>query len=172
MSRTPDRVREDTHASREQDLTPPSAHMDDETPWVASSNLEAPVARPGFVQRWVRFDLTGRDVNLSKALREGWRPRARDTVPTDYHLPPAMKSGDHTDAIIVQDLILCEMPAKKNAQRRAYYEMRTARQTAAIQQQLRQEIPGKFLATNVDSSVAAVGKDAIRKGRIPAVADE
>lgn len=108
-----------------------------ETDWVPPHNLEAPPPRQGFVQRWVRFSVAeGVDnKNVQRRLREGWRPRDPSSVPRDY-FPPTTELGDFGRCIGVEGLILCEMPASRNAQRNAFYRSQVERQTEAIDQDL------------------------------------
>ena len=109
--------------------------------WIRPSELDAPPARPGFVQRWIRIRLgTTRDTaRLRKAMREGWRPvKASSQARTDHSLPiiqhDQLGDGDYIGA---EDLILMEMPERINRQRMAFYKRRQARQTGAIERQVK-----------------------------------
>ena len=50
-----------------------------ETAWKPPALLDAPEARPGYVQRWVATSIQGKDTpdNVYKRMREGWEPRSR-----------------------------------------------------------------------------------------------
>lgn len=90
--------------------------------WQAPSTLEAPPARAGFVQRWVRYASRreGDPTNYSNALREGWRPVRLSNVPQGYS-PPTTSHKGLGEVIGVEGLVLCEMPIRMARQRAAYY---------------------------------------------------
>lgn len=72
-------------------------------------------------------------------MREGWRPvKASSTARTDHSLPiiqhDQLGDGDYIGA---EDLILMEMPERINRQRMAFYKRRQARQTGAIERQVK-----------------------------------
>ncbi len=114
--------------------------------WKRHSDLDAPPARDGFVNRFIRIRLgTVRDTaRLRNAMREGWRPVKKSSV-TDRSLPSVHleKVGD---VIGVEDLILCEMPKVAYDKRKAYFRAKLARMNAAIERQLRNvsqtDVPG------------------------------
>jgi hypothetical protein len=112
--------------------------------WRDPSNLEMPAPRAGFVQRLVRTSFrTGQDPsNVSRAFREGWRPRKLDTVAKE-DLPPTILHGTHGECIGVEGLILCEMPVSIARQRAKFYRGMTAVQTEAIEKDIhKEERPG------------------------------
>lgn len=100
--------------------------------WERPSSLEAPEPRDGMTQRWIRVSIRGeedpRNVNLR--LREGWKPRAANTVPEDFMSLTRADDGD--GRLIVDDLMLCEMPSDMYAERRAYYDSLTESQMTAV----------------------------------------
>ena len=109
--------------------------------WIRPSELEAPPPRPGFVQRWIRIRLgTTRDTaRLRKAQREGWRPvKASSMANSDHSLPiirhDELGDGDYVGA---EDLILMEMPSRVNDQRDRFYKRKQARQTGAVERQVK-----------------------------------
>lgn len=109
------------------------------TEWVRPSNLEAPPARPGYVQRWIRIRLgTTRDTSrLRKAMREGWRA-VKASSHTDHSLPiiqhDSLGEGDYIGA---EDLILMEMPEHVARQRDRFYKRKQSRQTGAVERQIK-----------------------------------
>lgn len=114
--------------------------------WKRHSDLDAPPARNGYVNRFIRVRLgnvrdTGR---LRNALREGWRPVLRDEV-SDRSLP-SIHLEKFGDVIGVEDLILCEMPEHAYKQRQLHFRQKLRRQNAAIERQLaeqsRKDVPG------------------------------
>ena len=110
------------------------------TEWVRPSELDAPPARAGYVNRWIRIRLgTIRDTaRLRKAMREGWRPVKASTMPADHSLPitqhDQLGEGDYIGA---EDLLLMEMPERVNRQREAFYKRKQARQTGAVERQIK-----------------------------------
>ena len=52
------------------------------TAWKPPSLLDAPEARPGYVQRWVATSIQGKESpdNVYKRMREGWEPRPAESV--------------------------------------------------------------------------------------------
>lgn len=107
------------------------------TEWRHFSNLQAPDPRPGYAQRWIRVKLAGRNdsTNVSKKFREGWRPRKISSIP-EGHTLPTVRLAQFGLVIGVDDVVLCEMPAKVKAQRDAYYAEVKRRQNAAIETRL------------------------------------
>ena len=105
--------------------------------WRRHSDLEAPPAREGFVNRFIRIRLgTVRDTaRLRNALREGWRPVKASSV-TDRSLP-TINLDQFGDVIGVEDLILCEMPVRMHKQRVKFYRDKQRRQSRAIERQLK-----------------------------------
>lgn len=105
--------------------------------WRRHSSLDAPPARPGYVQRFIRVRLgTTRDAaNWQKKFREGWRPVKVSDV-TDRSLPTTFHEG--AQVIGVEDLLLCEMPERVFMQRQKYFQTKLDNQNAAIERQLRE----------------------------------
>jgi len=105
--------------------------------WKRHSDLDAPPAREGYVNRFIRIRLgTVRDTaRLRNAMREGWRPVKKSSV-TDRSLP-AIHLENVGDVIGVEDLILCEMPKRVYLERKAYFKAKLKRQNDAIERQLK-----------------------------------
>lgn len=104
--------------------------------WRPANTLDAPTPRPGMVQRWIRHlspgSESGNDAkNWSRAMREGWRPRALDTIPEGFD-PPTARHGSYGTVVSVGDVILCEMPVERFKSRRKFFRAKLARQLAAI----------------------------------------
>lgn len=116
------------------------ADLDNEvTEWIRPSNLEAPPSRAGMVQRWIRIRLGNvRDTaRLRKAQREGWRAVKASamgalSLPIIQH--DSLGEGDYIGA---EDLILMEMPERVAQQRQRFYKRKQARQTGAVERQVR-----------------------------------
>lgn len=110
--------------------------------WRRHSDLDAPPARDGYVNRFIRIRLgTVRDTaRLRNAIREGWRPVRRSSV-SDRSLP-SIHLEQFGDVIGVEDLILCEMPEHAFKQRKKFFADKLKRQNEAIQRQLQQQSQG------------------------------
>ncbi|KEZ78315.1 hypothetical protein [Salinisphaera hydrothermalis] len=142
---------ETTHEVEREHQTPAAAgaeastveHGDGDIDWVRPSSLDAPPPRPGMVQRWKRHELGGAPDtrNWQRALREGWRPRAADTVDEAFS---SMKTTVEGKGVIsAEGLILCEMPAKAAGKRTEHYRSQTARQMQGVEADLhRTQSPG------------------------------
>ena len=113
--------------------------------WIPPQQLDTPEPRPGYRQKWVRSELVGDPdpSNLTKRFREGWAPRAIDTVPDSFHTL-VTKDGATADGVIsVRGLVLCEMPEHMVEQRNEHYQGLLDEQTQAIDEDLnRVEMPG------------------------------
>ena len=128
---------ENTDSAAASDYT---ADLDNEvTEWIRPSDLEAPPSRPGMVQRWIRIRLGNvRDTaRLRKAMREGWRPVKASamgglSLPIIQH--DSLGEGDYIGA---EDLILMEMPERVAQQRERFYKRKQARQTGAVERQVK-----------------------------------
>lgn len=96
--------------------------------------FDAPNARPGYTQRWVRFEQNGKkDIkNITRKIRgQGWRPRRASTVTGPISIPTVAVDGG--DAILMVDgYVLCEMPTVYAEKLRRAYEEATHRQNVAV----------------------------------------
>lgn len=121
-----------------QALRPPRKETLEDDPWVRPTSLQAPPARQGMRQRWIRVGSGGRDdnVNLSRKWREGWRPRPLETMPSSYHAP-TLNHSRFGAVVGVEGMILCEMPEERAKRRDQYFHEQNRKMTAAIDQQLR-----------------------------------
>ena len=115
-------------------------HAEEAKPWSRPSSLEAPAARPGFVQRWIRVGSMGQDdpTNTARKLREGWKPRPAASVPPDYHAP-TLSHGKWAGCIGVEGMLLCEMPQSMADKRNKHYQQKTESVTNAIESELQQQ---------------------------------
>ena len=127
----------DENTDREMDdLYDPEAD-NEVTEWRRYSDLDAPPARKGYVNRFIRIRLgTVRDTaRLRNAIREGWRP-VKASALSDRSLP-TINIDQYGDVIGVEDLILCEMPLKIHKQRMKFFANKQRRQNEAIERQLK-----------------------------------
>lgn len=101
--------------------------------------LKAPPPRPGFIQRFVRFELKGgqpdRD-HIAKMRAKGWFPRKASTITDKHHLPlTKIKTPTGVDhMILVAGQVLCEMSLKRAEELRQVQREATERQDAAQRQ--------------------------------------
>lgn len=111
--------------------------VDENQPYVKPASLEAPPPRPGYEQRWVRVGVDGKidEKNLARKLRGGWRARESSSVPKGYHLPK-MSTGRLAGAIVVEGMMLCEIPRKLAQKRRDAIRADTDAKTNAVNEQL------------------------------------
>ena len=107
-----------------------------EAAWKPPALLDAPEARPGYVQRWVATSIQGKDTpdNVYKRMREGWEPRSADTV--KEKLFPTINHGQWTGSIGIEGMLLCEMPKERHAAQKRYYEGKNEEQNEAVSGEL------------------------------------
>jgi hypothetical protein len=130
-------------------------HAEEAKPWVRPTSLEAPPARKGFAQRWIRVGSMGQDdpVNTARKFREGWKPRPASSVPASYHTP-TIGHGKWAGCIGVEGMLLCEMPETMKAKRDKHYLDKTDRATQTVAEELqRQSRPGMPITQERRSSV-------------------
>jgi len=102
--------------------------------WRRPTNLDAPPARPGYKQRWIRaqFRSDQDNLNWSQKLREGWTPRDPATVPDVSSYFPVRDHSAGTGVIQVGGLVLCEMPLQKAESRARKIAEATRRQQDSV----------------------------------------
>lgn len=124
------------HAYRDQDIPSDDPVHGAAEDWAPPSLLPHVPPRPGFTQRWIRVASRGQDDvrNYMARFREGWQPRRPETV--RGFAVPTLNHGSLGSCIMVEGMVLCEMPESRNAQRAAYYQKRLDQQTRAIDEQL------------------------------------
>ena len=107
-----------------------------QTNWTPPALLDAPEARPGFVQRWVSTTIQGKETpdNVYKRMRAGWNPRPADTVKDKRY--PTINHGQWAGSIGIEGMILCEMPEEKHKSMKAYYNGKNGSQNESISNDL------------------------------------
>ena len=126
------------HETREQEMRESEPVWDQyEGDWKPPSNLDAPPARPGFVQRWIRVGSQGKDdsTNTARRFREGWRPRRADTVAKDFPVP-RVNQGTWSGCIMVEGMLLCELPRAMADKRRKFFAAKNRQMSEAIDREL------------------------------------
>ena len=102
------------------------------TAWKPPSLLDAPIPRPGYVQRWIATSIQGKETpdNVYKRMRAGWNPRPADTVKDKRY--PTINHGQWAGSIGIEGMILCEMPEEKHKSMKAYYNGKNDSQNESI----------------------------------------
>lgn len=140
------RARGPVHVSHAQESWDAEAvHAAESTPWVRGASLEMPPARKGFRQRWVRTMLLGDpdSTNLARKSREGWKPRAPDTVPANFTVP-TIAHGQFAGCIGVEGSVLMEMPEVLAQKRDKFFADKRARVTNGIEAELQSQSTSKM----------------------------
>lgn len=133
-----ERTREPSHEMRAFETYDNADDYKEEVkPWVRPTSLEAPPARTGFSQRWIRVGSFGNDdpTNVSRKFREGWRPRLASTVPPSYTVP-TIAHGKWAGCIGVEGMLLCEMPTKMKEKRDKHFSELTRTITEGMEADL------------------------------------
>lgn len=126
------------HESRVDEMSEYDAtHQVEDMPWIRPSSLDAPPAREGMTQRWVRKSIRGVDdpKNLNRSWREGWRPRDPKTLPEEWRIY-ATFADSNEGMIVVDDLILMEIDSNIIEKRKAAIAKATAQQMQSVEHDL------------------------------------
>ena len=109
------------------------------TLWKPPSLLEAPAAPDGFIHRWIRAEILGKDdkPNFAKRLREGYEPVRADEYP-EFECAE-IEEGRFKGVIGVGGLILARLPVEVAQSREQYFRARTDGQMTAVDQDLMRE---------------------------------
>lgn len=124
--------------------------------WADEENLIAPKAQEGMTQRWVRVSLDGADdpKNMHKKLRQGWKARPVDTMPSSFKSLGTKKSWDE-GILRVDDLVLMEMSTLRAEDRKRYYAKKTASLMTAVESELHgSQVEGNPISQNNQSKVS------------------
>lgn len=102
------------------------------TAWKPPALLDAPEARPGYVQRWVATSIQGKDTpdNVYKRMREGWEPRKAETVKS--MLFPTINHGQWQGCTGIEGMLLCEMPEERHLAMKEYYSTKNGEQNESV----------------------------------------
>jgi hypothetical protein len=114
--------------------TPRMEHGD--IAWRQPMSLDAPPARPGYVQRWIRMafrDGSNDTINVQGKSRSGWAPRDPSTVPEgELFYALSTKSSADGGLIRVGNLVLHECPVDLIRRQRAFNKQRTRQQEESV----------------------------------------
>jgi hypothetical protein len=148
------------HESRVDEMSEYDAtHPIDETPWIRPSSLDAPPARNGYTQRWVRQSIRGAadPKNLNRTWREGWRPRQPETLDEEWRIYANFADKDN-GMIVVDDLILMEIDSRVLAKRKEAIQRATAQQMQSVDHDLEStQIAGHPIVKEHHTSVSHPG---------------
>lgn len=137
-----------------------ATHQTEPEQWVRPSSLDAPPAREGMTQRWVRMSLRGEadPKNLNRQYREGWRFRSPDSLPKDWEVF-AIHANKSEGYIQVDDLVLMEIPSNVLEQRRKAIDRNTQLQMASVEHDLeKSQVAGHPIHKEHRTSVSHPGK--------------
>jgi len=100
--------------------------------WRPPEVLPMPDPRPGWVHRYIRISMMGKDdpANISSKFREGWEPvKAVEYPELMVHATP---DGQFKGSIEVGGLLLCRIPEEFMKQRDAYYNSQNKAQMESV----------------------------------------
>lgn len=102
------------------------------TSWKPPALLDAPKARPGYVQRWVATSIQGKDTpdNVYKRMREGWSARKADTVKDKKY--STINHGQWEGCVGIEGMLLCEMPEERRQSMKDYYSSKNGEQNESV----------------------------------------
>ena len=118
------------------------------------NNLDAPDPKvDGIKYRWIRVTSGGEDdsQNISKKRREGYEfVRAEEHPEFDA---PKHESGKYAGVIGTDDLVLAKIPTEMSEAKKEFFEQKTRRQTAAVDNDLlKQQHPSMPISQQRDST--------------------
>lgn len=137
-----------------------ATHQLEPAAWIRPSSLDAPPAREGMTQRWVRKSLRGADdpKNLNRTWREGWRPRDPSTLDEEWRVY-ATFANKSEGMIVVDDLILMEIDSGVLSRRKAAIEKATEMQMRSVDHDLESaQIAGHPIVKKHNTSVSHPAK--------------
>jgi len=107
--------------------------------WQRPDALPEPQKEPGYVYRWIRTALDGKDDerNVSSKFREGWEPVKLEEQPQYRSLVTA--GIKQTDNVRIGELLLCKMPEEFRDQRAAYFSKAARDNMEAVDNNLMRE---------------------------------
>lgn len=114
-----------------------ATHPMEPAQWLRPSSLDAPPARAGKTQRWVRQSVRGAadPKNLNRSWREGWRPRDPATLTEEWRVYATFAEKSE-GMIVVDDLILMEIDSGIIERRRAAINRATSLQMQSVEHDL------------------------------------
>lgn len=122
--------------------------------YVPASTLPDPTPEPGYGYRWIATHVVGiaDHANVSKKTREGWEP-----VKAVDH-PELMLEGNANGNVEFGGLLLCKMPVEMIEARTTYFQIQTAGQTEAVDNNLMRQSDARMPLFNERKSEVSFGK--------------
>ena len=142
-----------------------ATHLNAAQPWIRPSNIDAPPARPGKVQRWIRRMVRGvvDTKNLNRVWREGWRPVPPESLSDDWQIY-SQYADKNEGVIVVDDMQLMEIDSSVIASKRKYVEEQTKLQMAGVEHDLeRSQVAGHPILRDHKSAVSFPGRKVERR---------
>lgn len=162
------------HDGRVDDLSEERAtHQESEAPWMRPSSLHAPDPRDGMKQRWIRISVRGVDDprNVNLRMREGWTPRPVESIPSEFQMMGVQETQTQ-GRLIVDDLMLCEMPEERWKARAAYYQKLTQDQMVAVENDLQDvQVAGHRITKTHTSTVSHPARPRVQGRQVEAAED-
>lgn len=128
-------------------------------PYVRPSSLDAPECQEGMTQRWVRQSIKGvaDPKNLNRSWREGWRPRQPESLTEEWRI--YANFADKNDGmIVVDDLILMEIPSQVLVERKRSIAATTQQQMRSVEHDLEKtSLAGHPIVSDSKSSISYPG---------------
>ena len=125
--------------------------------WTPPSSLDAPPAKAGYRNRWIRSETMGFNdtKNIAASLREGYELVRADEYPDgDY---PTITEGKYAGVIGVGGLLLARIPEENAAQIEDYYNRKTQEKEEAINNDLMKEKQAGMKFRNESASSVTFG---------------
>ena len=148
------------HESRVDEMSEYDAtHPLEAAPYIRPSSLDAPPAREGKTQRWVRQSIRGAadPKNLNRSWREGWRPRPPESLGEEWRIYANFADSDE-GMIVVDDLILMEIDSSVLDRRKEAVRLATANQMRSVEHDLEStQIAGHPIVKDHKTSVTHPG---------------
>lgn len=138
------------HESREASMRPER--------WKTPSKLPTPNPQKGWVFRWIRVSMFGKDdpTNVSAKLREGWEPcKAKDHPEIQM---VHTENQDFKDNIVMGGMMLCKAPKSFMKGRKEHFEQLTASQMRTVNENLMRESDPRMPVFNNSKTEVTFGK--------------
>ena len=138
-------------------------YYDDDT-LLSTENIPA---RQGYVQRWVRTSLQGKEdqANIFKKMNKGWKPRPLDTVPKGQYVMKIDFNG--SQVIGIHGMILMERPIALHERQKNSIEAQNKSQIMSVKHNMMQVHDPRSGLTSPEFDL----RTSTTRGRMPAVDD-
>jgi len=151
-----------------------ATHLESAQSWKRPSNLDAPPARAGMTQRWVRRSVRGvvDTKNLNRAHREGWRAVPPESLSDEWRVF-SQYANKAEGVVVVDDMQLMEIPTKIIEAKRRAIEEQTKLQMEGVMHDLeRSQVAGHPILRDHKSTVSYPGRKLQAERRVEPASDE